>query len=177
MGATHPIAWYQSVGAGRSWYTGLGHTVATYSAPFFQQHLLGGILFASSAVRQVTVTSTQPYGLASGTPTLALTGRLATNQVDFVVAGGTSGEAGLLLLSTCSDSFRFGPYTLLADAGPAHFIALLARKFDARGQAIYPLPGRFALPAFAGTTLFLQGAQATPALGLSNGLRVSLTPR
>ena len=170
-------SWNQSVGAGRSWYTGLGHAIATYSTTFFQKHLLGGILFASGATRQVTVTATQPYGSASGTPTLALAARLLPNGVDFVVSGGKSGENGLLLASTCSASLRFGPYTLLADASPVHFIALLPGTFDAAGHAVYPLRNRFSIAALTGTTLFFQGAQTAPTLGLSNGLRVSLTPR
>lgn len=44
MGADHPIAWcQQDVEGGRSWYTGMGHTVSSYSEPLFRVHLLGGI--------------------------------------------------------------------------------------------------------------------------------------
>jgi glucose/arabinose dehydrogenase len=50
MGFDHPIAWSQNIGDGRSWYTGLGHTPATYNEPLFRQHLLGGIQFAAGAV-------------------------------------------------------------------------------------------------------------------------------
>jgi PKD repeat protein len=39
----HPIAWCQPYDGGRSWYTGSGHTAATYSEPDFLEHLLGGI--------------------------------------------------------------------------------------------------------------------------------------
>jgi glucose/arabinose dehydrogenase len=49
MGFDHPIAWCQNVALGHSWYTGLGHTEATYSEPLFRQHLLGGIQFAAGA--------------------------------------------------------------------------------------------------------------------------------
>lgn len=45
----HPIAWYHGVGAGRSWYTNLGHSAATYTHPAFTRHLLGGILWAAGA--------------------------------------------------------------------------------------------------------------------------------
>lgn len=44
-GAYHPIAWYQEYDGGRSFYTGLGHTVASYSDPAFKEHILGGILY------------------------------------------------------------------------------------------------------------------------------------
>ena len=50
MGYDHPIAWCQSYGGGRSFYTGLGHTEASYSEPLFRQHLLGGIRYAAGAV-------------------------------------------------------------------------------------------------------------------------------
>ncbi len=177
MGSVHPIAWYQSVGAGRSWYTGLGHDPAAYSAAFFQQHLLGGILFASGGTRQVTVTSAQGYGSGSGTPPISLAARLLPTRVDLVVAGGGNGASALLLISLCAASDRFGPYTLLADARPGQFVALLPGSFDATGHAIYPLPLTFRIPAAAGTSVYFQGAQTTPTFGLSNGLQVTLTPR
>lgn len=46
MGANHPIAWYQHVHGGRSWYTGMGHTSESWSEPAFRNHIAGGILWA-----------------------------------------------------------------------------------------------------------------------------------
>ena len=46
----HPIVWCKSVGAGRSLYTGLGHTGAAFADPMVQRHLLGGILYAAGAI-------------------------------------------------------------------------------------------------------------------------------
>lgn len=43
----HPITWQHAVGNGRSWYTNLGHNIATYSDPRFRQLLLGGLLWAA----------------------------------------------------------------------------------------------------------------------------------
>jgi type 1 glutamine amidotransferase len=43
MGADHPIVWCQEIDAGRSWYTAMGHTEASYAEPLFRLHLLGGI--------------------------------------------------------------------------------------------------------------------------------------
>ena len=43
MGADHPIAWCQKIEGGRSWYTAMGHTAASYAEPLFRRHLLGGI--------------------------------------------------------------------------------------------------------------------------------------
>lgn len=45
-GENHPIAWYHAFDGGRSFYTGGGHTVESYSEPLFLQHLLGGIQYA-----------------------------------------------------------------------------------------------------------------------------------
>lgn len=45
-GADHPISWYHSFDGGRAFYTGLGHTHASYSDLLFLQHVLGGINYA-----------------------------------------------------------------------------------------------------------------------------------
>jgi type 1 glutamine amidotransferase len=45
-GDNHPIAWYHYFNGGRSFYTGLGHTEASYTDEIFLQHLLGGIQWA-----------------------------------------------------------------------------------------------------------------------------------
>ncbi|MDB6018850.1 MAG: hypothetical protein JWR19_3339 [Pedosphaera sp.] len=50
MGFDHPIAWCQNFDGGRSWYTALGHTDISYAEPLFQQHLLGGILWAAGVI-------------------------------------------------------------------------------------------------------------------------------
>jgi type 1 glutamine amidotransferase len=47
MGANHPIAWHHAYGGGRAWYTGLGHRAELYAMPEYQQHVLGGILWAA----------------------------------------------------------------------------------------------------------------------------------
>jgi uncharacterized protein len=43
----HPIAWYHEFDGGRAFYTGLGHTIESYSEPAFLEHLLGGIHYAA----------------------------------------------------------------------------------------------------------------------------------
>ncbi|HYQ84703.1 MAG TPA: ThuA domain-containing protein, partial [Rubrobacter sp.] len=47
MGNDHPIAWYHEYDGGRAWYTGGGHTDASFSEPAFLEHLLGGIRYAA----------------------------------------------------------------------------------------------------------------------------------
>ncbi|MGC4759211.1 ThuA domain-containing protein [Micromonospora trifolii] len=70
MGADHPISWCQNYSGGRAWYTGLGHTDASYTEANFRQHLLGGIRTAAGAVDAdcgPTVTSNfQQVELAKG---------------------------------------------------------------------------------------------------------------
>ncbi len=43
-----PIAWYHAYDGGRAFYTGLGHTTASYREQAFLNHLYGGILYAVS---------------------------------------------------------------------------------------------------------------------------------
>ncbi len=50
MGADHPIAWCHAYDGGRAWYTGGGHTGASYDEPAFRAHLLSGLQWAAGAV-------------------------------------------------------------------------------------------------------------------------------
>ncbi|MEV6373273.1 ThuA domain-containing protein [Micromonospora musae] len=50
MGYDHPISWCKDYQGGRSWYTGLGHSIETYRANAFKKHLLGGIQWAAGVV-------------------------------------------------------------------------------------------------------------------------------
>ena len=45
-GANHPIAWFKEYDGGRSFYTGMGHTIEQYSDEKFLSHLSGGIKYA-----------------------------------------------------------------------------------------------------------------------------------
>jgi type 1 glutamine amidotransferase len=47
MGDDHPIAWCRPMGDGRAWYTGLGHTDASFQDDLFRRHLLGGLRWAT----------------------------------------------------------------------------------------------------------------------------------
>ncbi|MCW2879462.1 MAG: glycosyl hydrolase [Sphaerisporangium sp.] len=51
MSGDHPITWCHPQGAGRSFYTGLGHTQESYADPAFRTLLLGGIAYAAGAVK------------------------------------------------------------------------------------------------------------------------------
>jgi type 1 glutamine amidotransferase len=43
MGQDHPIAWASTYGAGRTWYTALGHEPEAYADALFLEHLGGGL--------------------------------------------------------------------------------------------------------------------------------------
>tara|TARA_R110000751_G_scaffold76148_4_gene153252 strand:+ start:10091 stop:13441 length:3351 start_codon:yes stop_codon:yes gene_type:complete len=45
-GEHHPISWYHDYDGGRSFYTEMGHTDATFENPEFLNHVLGGITYA-----------------------------------------------------------------------------------------------------------------------------------
>ncbi|MBM4111680.1 MAG: ThuA domain-containing protein [Phycisphaerae bacterium] len=47
MEGDHPTAWCHDVGNGRAWYTGGGHTKASFAEPLFRSHLKGGVDWAS----------------------------------------------------------------------------------------------------------------------------------
>jgi type 1 glutamine amidotransferase len=57
MGADHPIAWCHRYAGGRSVYTAMGHTSASYREPSFVSHLLGAIEMAAGH---------GPFGCGSG---------------------------------------------------------------------------------------------------------------
>ncbi len=46
-GDHHPVAWYHAYDGGRSFYTALGHTDASFTEPLFLAHCLGGIKYAA----------------------------------------------------------------------------------------------------------------------------------
>ncbi len=46
-GQSHPMTWYHQFDGGRAWYTGLGHTDASYADPNFLTLLANGILWAA----------------------------------------------------------------------------------------------------------------------------------
>ena len=43
MGERHPISWHSTFGAGRTWYTALGHCDEHFTDPSYRGHLWGGI--------------------------------------------------------------------------------------------------------------------------------------
>ncbi len=124
MNGDHPITWWHDVGAGRAWYTGLGHTIESYSDTNFTRMLLGGIRVASRAVptdpgetelargRPVTVSSVEPGTAHAG-----------ANAVD--------GNAGTRWSSAFAD-----PQWIAVDLGAVHEITRVRLTWEtAYGRA------------------------------------------
>ncbi|MFB9348839.1 ThuA domain-containing protein [Streptomyces heliomycini] len=53
-GPGHPLAWCRGQGAGRVFYTALGHAAEAYGDPAFRAHLRGGIGWAAGAGERVS---------------------------------------------------------------------------------------------------------------------------
>ncbi|MBN6042236.1 ThuA domain-containing protein [Amycolatopsis sp. 195334CR] len=51
MGADHPHTWCKTIQSGRSFYTGGGHTQASYAEPGFRAMVLGGIRYAAGRTK------------------------------------------------------------------------------------------------------------------------------
>jgi cytochrome c len=73
----HPISWCKLYDGGRMWYTGMGHTEASYVNADFMQHILGGLEVAAGVVtdKACGVTARTAPSTVSGTVpgTLSLT--------------------------------------------------------------------------------------------------------
>ena len=68
----HPISWCQRYDGGRSWYTGMGHTAASFAEADYLEHLLGGIEVSAGFAQSEgcdKVDPDAPIVEASATPT------------------------------------------------------------------------------------------------------------
>ncbi|MEV1145773.1 ThuA domain-containing protein [Micromonospora sp. NPDC049799] len=69
MGADHPHAWCKTYSGGRAFYTGGGHTQASYSDSAFRAHLLGGIRYAAGRTKADCRAETGYTALYNGSTT------------------------------------------------------------------------------------------------------------
>jgi type 1 glutamine amidotransferase len=110
MGSDHPIAWCKTISGGRSWYTGLGHTQASYSEANFRNHLLGGLRYAanrSKADCRVETGYTALYNASTTGWTQAGPGSFSNSDATLTSTGGP----GMLWYSTK----EFRSYSLKLD--------------------------------------------------------------
>jgi PKD repeat protein len=92
----HPISWCHRYDGGRAWYTGLGHTEASYTEPAFLAHVLGGIEVATGHTPDDTCGVVQRITGVGGTvpATLALTLGSPAGFGAFVPGVGRTYDAG-----------------------------------------------------------------------------------
>jgi PKD repeat protein len=98
-GSDHPISWCHRFDGGRSWYTGMGHTQASYSEAGFLSHILAGIKITagvlSSSACGVTGTNANPSVTAQRNPT----GNVTTGTSVAFSATGTDPDSDPLTYS------------------------------------------------------------------------------
>jgi hypothetical protein len=104
----HPISWCHRVDGGRAWYTGLGHTEASYLEPEFLRHVLGGIEIASGFVADDTCGIVEREGGVGGAvpATLALSLGSAASFGPFVpgVERSYTASTSANVISTAGDA-------------------------------------------------------------------------
>jgi type 1 glutamine amidotransferase len=136
----HPIAWYHAQGSGRSFYTGFGHTIESYSDQAFRKHLLGGIQYAA--------------GAGSTPPVTQIEGEAFTSQSGVQVAGhgGASGGQTLGYI----DNGDWAGYSQVSTAGATRFSARISSGGAGgtirirSGSATGPVLGTVAVPVTGG---------------------------
>jgi PKD repeat protein len=97
-GTDHPIAWCHKYDGGRSWYTALGHTQASYTEAPFLDHIYGGIQVAAGAVPSVcgvAPANNAPTVTTSRTPT----GTVAPGTAVAFTATGADADSDTLTYS------------------------------------------------------------------------------
>ncbi|MEJ3745652.1 ThuA domain-containing protein [Actinomycetes bacterium KLBMP 9797] len=110
MGADHPHTWCKTLQGGRSFYTGSGHTQASYTEAGFRSLVLGGIRYAANRTKADCRPETGYTTLYNG----ATTGWSQAGPGGFTNANGTltsTGGLGMLWYSTK----EFRSYSLKLD--------------------------------------------------------------
>ncbi|WP_433796747.1 ThuA domain-containing protein [Actinoplanes sp. CA-252034] len=110
MGADHPHTWCKTLQGGRSFYTGSGHTQASYTEAGFRAQVLGGIRYAAGRTRADCRPETGYTTLYNGSTTgwsQAGPGGFANGNATLT----TSGGPGMLWYSTR----EFRSYSLKLD--------------------------------------------------------------
>ena len=104
----HPISWCQRYDGGRSWYTGMGHTAASFAEADYLEHLLGGLEVAAGVVEDADCGTTgagqPPTVEAFANPTTGT----APLRVNFTAAGLDPENGQLTYEWTFPDGSAFG---------------------------------------------------------------------
>jgi type 1 glutamine amidotransferase len=138
----HPFAWCHSQGSGRSFYTGGGHTQASYSDTAFRAHLLGGIRYAagvatancSAGTRSPQTVEGEAYTSGSGVQVANHTPASGGKTVGYIENGDWAGY------SSASTTGRTGFSARVSSAGSGGTIQVRS------GSQTGPLLGSVAVP-------------------------------
>jgi type 1 glutamine amidotransferase len=88
----HPITWCHPQGSGRSFYTGFGHTIGSYTEAAFRTQLLGGIRYAAGVAKadcRAETGYTTTYNGATTGWSQAGTGGFSNSDATLTSTGGT----------------------------------------------------------------------------------------
>ncbi|MET8159771.1 ThuA domain-containing protein [Sphaerisporangium sp. NPDC005289] len=116
MSGDHPITWCHPQQSGRSFYTGLGHTIESYADPAFRNLLLGGIKYAAGAVQ---ANCAPPTGNPGGSTTVE--GEAFTSQSGVQAAAHTGASGGRTV--GYIDNGDWAGYASVSTAGATGFSA------------------------------------------------------
>ncbi|WP_081686373.1 PKD domain-containing protein [Candidatus Solirubrobacter pratensis] len=122
----HPISWCHRYDGGRSWYTGMGHTQASFQEAGFLSHILAGIRIAAgvlpSAACGVSAVNRNPTVTTSRTPS----GSVTTGTSIAFTAVGTDADGDALTYA-----WDFGDTGTATGQSPTHAYAA-AGVYDAK---------------------------------------------
>jgi PKD repeat protein len=114
----HPISWCHRYDGGRSWYTGMGHTQASFQEAGFLSHILAGIRIAAgnlpSAACGVAAVNQNPTVTTSRTPS----GNVTTGTSIAFTANGSDPDG-----DTLTYSWDFGDTGTSTQQNPSHTYA------------------------------------------------------
>ncbi|WP_248958690.1 ThuA domain-containing protein [Sphaerisporangium perillae] len=117
MSGDHPITWCHPQASGRSFYTGLGHTIESFAEPSYRALLLGGIRYAAGMVQ---ADCNPPTGGGGGT----VEGESYTSQSGVQPASHAGASGGTTL--GYIDNGDWAGYASVSTAGVTGFSARIA---------------------------------------------------
>jgi type 1 glutamine amidotransferase len=138
MSGDHPITWCQNYGGGRAFYTGLGHTQASYTDPNFTRLLLGGIRIAAGAVTADCTPRTNPTPTGSALRA-RVNNKFVTNTGTLVASATTAQYFDVVTLSGGNIALKSKATGLYVAAENAGSSALVANRTSAGAWETFAL--------------------------------------